>query len=90
MSEVSLLFLAIPVGFLAGGVFFGGLWYTVSHLSLVSRPKLFFLQSYLLRTSLVLVLLYFSTEFDFLRMVGYSAGFLIMRIILVRHFTNSD
>lgn len=90
MNEFFLLFLSIFVGFLAGGIFFGGLWYTVSKLPVVSRPRLFFLQSYLFRTALVLVLFYFSTKFDLLRVAGYGAGFLIMRIILVRHYAKSD
>ncbi|NCD07851.1 MAG: hypothetical protein EOL98_00245 [Negativicutes bacterium] len=90
MSELPLLLLAVVVGALAGGIFFGGLWYTVSHLPVVSKPKLFFLQSYLLRTVLVLLLLYFSTKFDLLRVAGYSAGFLIMRIILVRYLANRE
>ena len=62
MSELPLLLLAVVVGALAGGIFFGGLWYTVSHLPVVSKPKLFFLQSYWLRTALVLLLLYFSNR----------------------------
>lgn len=90
MGKIFLFFLTILAGIFAGIIFFGGLWYTVSRLAIVSKPKLFFLQSYLLRTASAFVLFYLATKFELLRVLIFSIGFLAVRIILVQRFSDSD
>ncbi|MDD5389108.1 MAG: ATP synthase subunit I [Gallionellaceae bacterium] len=52
------LMLAGVAGLLLGGIFFGGLWWTVREGVTSRRPALLFTASFVLRTSIVLVGIY--------------------------------
>ena len=60
MNEVLLLALALSAGVLLGGIFFGGLWWTVRKGVSSTQPALWFFGSLLLRMSVTLTGLGFS------------------------------
>lgn len=79
------IFLSFVAGCALGGLFFGGLWWTVNRLNRVKYPSLLILASFFLRTATVLAVL-----FLFLRGGGgwpaaaaALAGFLLVRLALV-------
>lgn len=86
MNEALWLALAVLAGAAAGLVFFGGLWYTVRRLAAAARPRLFLLQSFLLRTAVVLGLLYLSAGGGLLPLAGYGLGFWGARSLILRRF----
>ncbi len=54
MSELLQMLLVLPAGMLIGGVFFGGLWWTVQKGVTARQPALWFGVSLLLRTGITL------------------------------------
>jgi len=58
MNEALSLGLAGVAGLLLGGIFFGGLWWTVREGVTSRRPALLFIGSFVLRTSIVLAGIY--------------------------------
>jgi len=84
MNNFLILALALVAGLLLGGIFFGGLWWTV-HKGLWSKhPALWFLGSRLLRMGLVLVGFYFVGRGDWQRLVACLSGFILARLIVMR------
>lgn len=89
MAEVLALAGAFAIGVLLGGVFFGGLWWTVTQAVSSSRPALWFLGSLLARTSFVLLGFYlvttsFAAAGDWTRWVSCLLGFTIARPVVTR------
>ena len=84
MNEFSKLALALVAGGGLGGIFFGGLWYTVRRGLQSSRPASWFLISMLVRMSLVLGGFYLVGCSDWRRLAAGLAGFVIARFIVVR------
>ena len=84
MNEGLSLAFALATGVLLGGVFFGGLWWTV-HKAISSRqPALWFLGSMLLRTGIVLSGFYFISGGDWKRLLASLLGFILARLIVTR------
>ena len=72
------------MGLLLGGVFFGGLWWTVRIGMVSKRPALWFLGSLLLRIGVVLTGFYLLGGDDWLRLVVCLLGFVCARSIVSR------
>ena len=84
MSEFMPLLFALLAGAMLGVFFFVGLWWTVGKLSSAKHVALLFLGSMLLRTSVVLVGLYFIMADNWQRLLAGLLGFIIARIIVTR------
>ena len=84
MNEILGLVLALVTGGLLGGMFFGGLWWTVQKGVSSKRPALWFLGSLLLRTSITLAGFYFIAQGHWERLLLCLFGFAIARPIVTR------
>jgi F1F0 ATPase subunit 2 len=79
MNETSTLALAWGAGAVLGGMFFGGLWWTVRNGMSRKQPALWFLASMLLRTSVALLGFYFVSGHDWKRLLLCVFGFVLGR-----------
>ena len=84
MNEGLSLAFALATGVLLGGVFFGGLWWTVRKAVSSRQPALWFLGSMLLRTGIVLSGFYFVSGGDWKRLLASLLGFIIARLVVTR------
>jgi F1F0 ATPase subunit 2 len=82
MNETVTLLLALVTGVLLGGMFFGGLWWTVRKSVSSKRPAFLFLGSLLLRTSIVLAGFYFIARGHWERLLVCLLGFVTARLIV--------
>ncbi len=82
MSEVAALLLAWLAGGVLGGVFFGGLWWTVRQGLSAARPALWFFSSLLLRLSIVLAGFYLVARGHWQRLLVCLLGFVIARLVV--------
>ncbi len=78
---------ALLAGGMLGGVFFGGLWWTVRRGALSATPARWFLGSLVLRTAIVLAGLYAVGAGQPLRLGLCLLGFLLARTIVL-HVTH--
>jgi F1F0 ATPase subunit 2 len=76
--------LVFAAGLLLGGVFFGGLWWTVRIGMASKRPALWFLGSLLLRTGVVLAGFYQLGGDDWRRLLLGLLGFVCARVVVSR------
>jgi F1F0 ATPase subunit 2 len=84
MHETLSLVLALVTGVLLGGIFFGGLWWTVRKGVSSKRPALWFFGSLLLRTSITLAGFYLIGRGHWERLLACLFGFIIARFIVMR------
>lgn len=84
MHEVLVLALVLISGIVLGGLFFGGLWWTVGKGTSSERPALWFLGSLVLRTGVLLTGFYFVAHAHWERLVISVLGFIIARVIVTR------
>lgn len=86
MNETSALVLSGVAGLSLGGIFFGGLWWTVRKGMSSRRPALLFIGSFVLRTSIVLIGIYQigheSGPQTWQRLLLYLLGFVVARFII--------
>lgn len=82
MNEVLPLVLALVVGALLGGIFFGGLWWTVEKVLAARWSALWLFGSLLLRMSVVLAGFYFVGRGHWERLLVCLLGFVIARLIV--------
>ena len=82
MNDTVTLVLSLVTGVLLGGMFFGGLWWTVRKSISSKRPAFLFLGSLLLRTSIVLVGFYFIARGHWERLLVCLLGFVMARLIV--------
>ncbi len=80
------LLLSFLVGILGGGLYFGGLWYTVRHLPAARRPALLLIGSYLLRLILLLVAIILLAGNHWSTMLSALAGIILARTLLIRRW----
>ena len=74
----------LTIGCLLGAFYFGGLWLTIRRLSVSRQPALLFLASFVIRMTVVLLGIYMISGGQWQRIVACMAGFLLVRILLVR------
>jgi F1F0 ATPase subunit 2 len=79
MNDVLTLVPALLFGVLLGGIFFGGLWWTVRKGLTARRPALWFFGSLMLRMATVIVGFLFIANGRWERMLACLTGFLIAR-----------
>jgi len=84
MNEALPLVLALLAGVLLGGIFFGGLWWTIRKLSSSKQPALWIFTSLLLRTSFTLTVFYFVARGHWERLLVCLIGFVVARLIVTR------
>lgn len=84
MSESTHLLLALTEGILLGFVFYGGLLWTVHKGVLSKNTPLWFLGSFLLRTSLTLLGFYFILNKHWSHFLVCFLGFIGVRHLLTR------
>ena len=70
-------------GIIAGGVFFGGLQWTVRRLTVTTRPGLLAAGSFVIRSVVVIVLFLLLTDGRFLRAVTGLGGLILVRTLMV-------
>jgi F1F0 ATPase subunit 2 len=81
---------ALVEGALLGAIFFMGLWWTVRKLDTTKHVAFWFLGSFLVRTSIVLLGFYFLLGDNWLRLLAGLLGFVIARIIVTRFIRIND
>ena len=84
MSEALLLAVAGLAGLLLGGIFFGGLWWTVRRGLSSPQPVLWFFGSWLLRMSIVLAGFYWVGRDHWQPLLACMLGFVLARQIVIR------
>lgn len=79
---------ALVAGAMAGLVFFAGLWITLTRLLTSQYAAAWIFLSFLLRTTIVLLIFYVAGAGSWERLLACLAGFVLTRAILVRrlHF----
>jgi F1F0 ATPase subunit 2 len=82
MNEYLQLTLVFLAGLMLGGVFFGGLWWTVQKGFASPRPALWFLGSLLVRTGVVLGGFYVFGAGDWQRFSSCLLGFMLARFFV--------
>ena len=82
MTEALALILAWTAGGVLGGIFFGGLWWTVRRGVLAKQPAIWFLGSLLLRMSIVLTGFYFVADRHWERLLLCLFGFVMARLVV--------
>jgi F1F0 ATPase subunit 2 len=83
MSEALILVTAFLSGAILGGIFFGGLWWTIRRGLKSSRPAAWFAGSLLLRATIAVAGLYFASRGDWRRLLACLAGFLVSRASVI-------
>lgn len=79
MNDTPGLVLAGFTGVLLGGVFFGGLWWTVRRGMASGHPALWFVGSFVLRTAITLAGFYSIADDDWSKLLLCLLGFMLAR-----------
>lgn len=72
------------VGIVLGIFYFGGLWFTVQHITKVKSPRLWMFSSFVLRAVVVLAAFYGMLQYRWEFLAAALVGFMVMRFYLVR------
>lgn len=84
MNDALSLVLALLTGIVLGGIFFGGLWWTVRKLVSSKQPASWIFASMLVRTSSVLAGFYLVGRSHWERLLVCLIGFVAARLFVVR------
>lgn len=84
MTDVYLILLAAGVGFILGGLYFGGLWLTIRRLPDSRHPALLMLGSFMLRSVFVLAGFYPMIRQGWHNALFMLVGFILARLLLTR------
>jgi len=84
MDEIVTLVSAGVAGLLLGGIFFGGLWWTVRKGVSVKRPALLFMVSLVLRTAVTVAGFAVVGDGHWQRLLACLLGFAIARFMVTR------
>ncbi len=82
MREIAVLAVSGVAGIALGGMFYGGLWWTIRRRLGAARPGLWFVASSLLRMALVLGGLYVVAGGDWRRLLACLCGFVAGRALV--------
>jgi F1F0 ATPase subunit 2 len=82
--------LAALSGILLGGMFFGGLWWTIRRGMLSTTPALWFSGSLLIRTTAALGGFYVVSQGERLRLPACLLGFFLARFMIIRKTRTPD
>ncbi len=83
MNEILYMILAFIAGLALGLLFFGGLWFTVKKTVTAKIPAIWFLGSFFLRVSIVLLGFYFVSSGSWQRLLISLIGFVVARFIVM-------
>jgi len=83
IDKFPLLLLPLLEGVGLGGFYFLGLWWTVRRISVVRRPELWFVGSFVLRTAVVVTGFYWVMGGQWQRLLACLVGFILVRLLLV-------
>jgi len=81
MAETMSLLAAFIGGLLLGSLFFGGLWWTVRKGLASPRPAVWFVGSYIVRSSVVLLGFYVLAGGRWSRLTAVLVGFILARLV---------
>ncbi|TKB07069.1 ATP synthase subunit I [Desulforhopalus sp. IMCC35007] len=84
MNSMLIPALAAIAGAVLGGIFFGGLWWTVQKGVSSRQPALLFISSWLLRTIIVTAGFYCITRGHLDRLPASLIGFTLARFVVMR------
>lgn len=84
MNEIVILMSALVIGILLGSIFYGGLWLTIRKGIPSEQPALWFLCSFLVRTSIVLSGFYYIGRDHWDRLLVCLLGFFMTRLMAMR------
>lgn len=84
MNEIGGVALALGAGVMLGGMFFGGLWWTIQKVVSSDHPALWTLGSLLLRTGVALAGFYYIARDHWVRLPACLLGFVMARLIATR------
>ncbi len=90
MPDAWNLMVALAAGSVIGGIFFGGLWWTVRKGVSSEQPALWFLGSLVLRASMTLTGFSFVSRGNWQRLLMCLLGFLVARPIVTRFTRPGD
>jgi F1F0 ATPase subunit 2 len=82
MSSSVQMITAVGCGAILGGIFFGGLWWTIRRGLHSKTPALWFLGSLLLRTGTVIAGFLWIAGRDWHRLVAGLLGFFCLRVLV--------
>ena len=88
-NEIVQLLLVLAAGYLLGGLFFGGLWFTIQKAVPAKTPGLWFIGSWFIRVGLTLTGIYYTAAGDWKNILVCMLGFVAARFI-VAHLTKSS
>jgi F1F0 ATPase subunit 2 len=84
IAEILALMLSVFTGLILGAVFFGGLWWTVSHITASKRPALLVVTSFCFRATLAVIGLYAVGHADLKRLGASLLAFFSIRFLILR------
>lgn len=79
-----MLLLVFAVGLLLGGIFFGGLWWTVRRAMTSPHPARWFLISLIVRSGVVVFGFYAVAGQDWQRWIACVSGLILARMLITR------
>jgi F1F0 ATPase subunit 2 len=84
MTDLGVLMLSLFAGVCLGGLFFEGLWRTVSRAAQTARPAHLFVLSFAIRAIILLSVLWLISRGNALRLTACMVGFLCGRAVVLR------
>ena len=82
MTTTWTLVYVLITGLLLGGMYFGGLWWTVCEAAVSKQPAILFFVSLLIRTGIALAGFYFSGQGKGTRFLICLLGFIMARLLV--------
>jgi F1F0 ATPase subunit 2 len=88
MNELLYMILSYIAGMALGLFFFGGLWFTVKKAVVAKTPAIWFLGSFILRVSVVMLGFYFISPGGWQLLLISVVGFIVARFLVI-YFSKS-
>ncbi len=82
--DMAILALSLVAGLVLGGIFFGGLWWTIRRGVASARPWLWFGGSLILRLGVALGGFYYVSGGEWQRLLACLLGFLLARLTVIQ------